>query len=120
MKSELKADPLLIAYCGLYCGACRKYLNGKCPGCKHIQGKHWCQIRACNIGQKFGSCADCALETPRACRKFNNPIAKVFALIFGSDREKCILTIREKGENWYAETMARTGQQSLKTGKKTN
>ena len=72
------------------------------------------------MDQQFSSCADCKLETPNACKKFNNPISKVFAFIFGSNREKCILTIREKGENWYAETMARTGQQSLKTGKKTN
>jgi len=114
MKSEFKNDVHLIAYCGLYCGTCRKYLSGKCPGCKQIQGKHWCQIRTCNIDQQFSSCADCKLETPNACKKFNNPISKVFAFIFGSNREKCILTIRENGASWYAMHMAETGQQSLK------
>jgi hypothetical protein len=49
------------------------------------------------MDQQFSSCADCKLETPNACKKFNNPISKVFAFIFGSNREKCILTIRETG-----------------------
>ena len=114
MIQEIKNNPQLIAYCGLYCGACRKYISGKCPSCKQIKGKHWCNIRTCNIDQKFSSCADCSLETPNACRKFNNPISKVFAFIFGSNREKCILTIRENGAVWYAAHMAETGQQSLK------
>jgi hypothetical protein len=115
MNTEIKNDPQLIAYCGLYCGSCRKYLSGKCPGCRQIQGKHWCNIRTCNIGQKFSSCADCSLETPNACKKFNNPISKVFALVFGSNREKCILTIRQNGAEWYAAHMAETRQQSLKS-----
>jgi len=88
MNTGVKNDPQLIAYCGLYCGACGKYQKEKCPGCKQIQGKH--------------------------CRKFNNPISKVFAFIFGSNREKCILSIRENGAIWYAAHMAETGQQSLK------
>lgn len=114
MNTEIKNDPQLIAYCGLYCGACGKYQKGKCPGCKQISGQHWCKIRTCNIGQQFSSCADCPLETPNACKKFNNPISKVFAFIFGSNREKCILAIRENGAVWYAAHMAETRQQSLK------
>ena len=23
-----------VAACGLYCGACRKFVKGQCPGCK--------------------------------------------------------------------------------------
>jgi len=114
MSTEIKTDTRLIAYCGLYCGACRKYLNGKCSGCKQLASPHWCKIRTCCIDQKFASCADCPLKTPNDCKKFNNTISKIFALIFGSNREKCILTIREKGAVWYAGHMAETGQQSLK------
>ncbi len=88
MNSEIKNDSQLIAYCGLYCGACGKYLKGKCPSCKQIQGKHWCNIRTCNIDQQFSSCVDCSLETPNACRKFNNPISKIFALIFRFEPRK--------------------------------
>ena len=31
MNKEVKTDKELIAYCGLYCGACGKYMNDKCP-----------------------------------------------------------------------------------------
>jgi len=118
MNQEIKNDPQLIAYCGLYCGACRKYLSGKCPSCKQLASPHWCKIRSCCIDKKFSNCADCSLETPNACKTFNNPISKVFAFIFGSNREKCILTIREKGAVYYAAHMTETRQQSLKKEKK--
>ncbi len=114
MIQEVKNDPALISYCGLYCGACNKFLSGKCPSCKNLASPHWCKIRTCNIDQQFTNCADCTLETPNACKKFNNPISKVFTFIFGSNREKCILTIRENGTVWYAAHMAETRQQSLK------
>ncbi len=29
---EIVSDPKLVAYCGLYCGACKRYLQEKCPG----------------------------------------------------------------------------------------
>jgi hypothetical protein len=115
MNAEVKNDTQLIAYCGLYCGACRKFVSGKCPGCKRLAPPHWCKIRTCCIEKSFDSCAGCSLETPNACKKFNNPISKVFAFIFGSDREKCIMAIREKGAAWYAAHMAQTRQQSLKS-----
>ena len=36
-----------IAACGLYCGACRKFLIGKCPGCKHNENTPiWSSYRA--------------------------------------------------------------------------
>ncbi|TGY51507.1 hypothetical protein E5342_19130, partial [Parabacteroides distasonis] len=31
---EITVDKNKIASCGLYCGACRKFLSGKCLGCK--------------------------------------------------------------------------------------
>ena len=30
---EITVDTKKIATCGLYCGACKKYRMGKCPGC---------------------------------------------------------------------------------------
>jgi hypothetical protein len=114
MIQEIKNDTQLIAYCGLYCGACRKYISGKCPSCKLLASPHWCKIRTCCLDKRVASCAECSFETPNACKKFNNPISKVFSFIFGSDREKCILTIRENGALWYAAHMAETRQQSLK------
>ena len=112
---EIKNDTKLIAYCGLYCGSCRKYLSGKCPSCQQLASPHWCKIRACCIDKKIASCAECSLETPNDCKTFNNPISKVFKFIFGSDREKSILFIREKGAISYAAQMSETHRQSFKT-----
>lgn len=33
-QKDLIGDEKLVAACGLYCGACHKFLTGKCPGCK--------------------------------------------------------------------------------------
>jgi hypothetical protein len=115
---EIKNDPHLIAYCGLYCAACGKFTSGKCPGCKQLASPHWCKIRTCCMDQNFMSCAQCDLPTPNDCKTFNNPISKVFKFIFRSDREKCIMTIREKGEVYYAANMARTRRQAIKVGEK--
>ncbi|HEY3369435.1 MAG TPA: DUF3795 domain-containing protein [Prolixibacteraceae bacterium] len=115
MIQEIKNDTLLIAYCGLYCGSCRKYLSGKCPSCQQLASAHWCKIRSCCIDKHIANCAECSLETPNDCKTFNNPISKVFKFIFGSDREKSILFIREKGAICYAGQMSETRQQSFKT-----
>jgi hypothetical protein len=114
MIQEIKNDTRLIAYCGLYCGSCRKYLSGKCPSCQQLASPHWCKIRTCCIDKNISSCADCELARPNYCKKFNNPISKVFKLIFGSDREKSIIYIRINGANSYATLMSETRQQSLK------
>ena len=118
MIQKIENDPRLIAFCGLYCGSCRKYLSGKCPSCQQLALPHWCKIRTCCISKKFTNCADCDIETPNACKTFNNPISKVFKFIFGSDREKSILLIREKGTVYYASLMSEIRQQSLKTKQK--
>lgn len=115
MVRVIKNEAQLIAYCGLYCGSCRKYISGKCPSCQQLASPHWCKIRTCCIDKKFASCAECSLETPNACKTFNNPISKVFKFLFGSDREKSILFIRERGAICYAGQMSKTGQQSFKT-----
>ena len=39
----------LVAHCGLYCGACKSYLNGKCKGCHENSKAAWCKIRSCCI-----------------------------------------------------------------------
>ena len=71
-----------IAACGLYCGACRKFRQGKCPGCRDNAKANWCKIRQCCTAHHYSSCADCTLIPLEACKKFNNPIAKIFALVF--------------------------------------
>ena len=40
-----RADPKMVAACGLYCGACKKYRMGKCSGCHKNKKASWCKIR---------------------------------------------------------------------------
>jgi hypothetical protein len=113
MESTIKADSELIAYCGLYCGACSKYLKGKCPGCRKNEKAQWCKIRTCCIENNFHSCAECKMN-PHECKKFNNFFSKFFALIFKSDREACIHRIRKVGKEAYAKEMCEKGSMVIK------
>ncbi len=112
---EVVANKELIAYCGLYCGTCKKYLAGSCPGCHDNQKASWCKVRACNMEHGYASCAECKEFTnPMECKKFNNFFSKVFALIFKSDRAACIAKIRESGMENFARYMAENGLQSIR------
>lgn len=116
-QNDLIADEKLVAACGLYCGACRKFLMGKCPGCKKNEKALWCKIRTCCQEQEYRSCADCRLVRLEECRKFNNFIGKIFGLIFRSDRSACIRRINECGYSVYAAEMSAKCQQTIKKGK---
>ena len=101
------ADKDLIAYCGLYCGACKKYLREKCPGCHENIKAGWCKVRTCCIENSYSSCADCRIvEDFKDCKKLNNFISKVFALVFHSDRPACLALIKEIDYDKYASEMA--------------
>ena len=114
MKS-IVADKSLIAYCGLYCGACKKYLTESCPGCHENNKASWCKVRSCCIEHGYSSCADCTeFSNPADCKKFNNFFSKLFALIFKSDRAASISKIRESGYDGYAVFMASNKLQSMK------
>ena len=104
---EITADKNLVACCGLFCGACGSYLKGKCPGCRENKKAGWCKVRACCLEGGIQSCADCT-KFPDAlgCKKFNNPVAKLFALFFKSDRPACIRAIKADGYEVYAREMA--------------
>ena len=111
---EIVADSGAIAFCGLYCGACKRYLAGKCPGCAGNDKASWCKIRSCGLEAGIKSCADCQQVSDLAeCKKLNNLMAKFFALIFRSNRQACLEYIRERGYEAYAVEMAREGRQSL-------
>ena len=109
------ADKNLVAFCGLYCGECGAYKKGKCPGCQKNEKASWCQVRKCCMENGQLSCADCTVfATASECKKFNNIFSKLFAFIFGSDRQACINMIKEKGYEGYAEEMTERSVQSLK------
>ena len=112
---EVIASADLVAYCGLYCGACKAYLNDRCPGCHDNAKATWCKIRSCCMQQNITSCADCKeFAEPNDCKKFNNLISKIFGLIFRSDRSACIKQIRQRGVQGHAENMTRNKQHSIK------
>jgi hypothetical protein len=111
--NQITTDSNLIANCGLYCGACRSYLKGKCPGCRENTKATWCKIRTCCAEQNFRSCADCQITDLTECKKFDNFISKIFAVLFNSDRKACINAIREKGYDQFAADMAASGKQSI-------
>lgn len=117
MKTSLKeivADKKMVAFCGLYCGACRSYLSGKCPGCAGNAKASWCKIRQCCIENNYLSCADCTQVKVEDCRKYNNFVSKVIGFVLNSDRKACIDRIAEIGYDSFASEMASKGMQTMK------
>ncbi len=103
----IPTDTNLIAVCGVYCGACKSYLKGKCPGCKENQKASWCKTRTCCLENNYLSCADCTdFDDPMDCKKYNTIFSKIFAFIFRSNRPACIQFIKEKGYDEFAREMA--------------
>jgi hypothetical protein len=112
---EVTNNPALISFCGLYCAACGSYQKGKCPGCKENAKASWCQIRNCNLEHGYSSCADCKEFTNiMECKKFNNPISRIFGFIFRSDRRAGIEMIRAQGYENFAQYMTVNKLQSIK------
>jgi hypothetical protein len=104
---EVKADTALVAYCGLYCGACGAYLKEKCQGCHENEKASWCKIRLCVKDKGILSCAECKdFSDPKECKKFNNLMSKLFGLLFKSDRAACIKQIKALGLEGHSKKMA--------------
>jgi len=111
---EIVSDQKLIAYCGLYCGACSSYLKGKCSGCKENEKATWCNTRKCCIENNYSSCADCATIEPMKCKKYNTFISRVISLLFRSDRNACLDRIKDVGYDEFAKEMALNKRQTIK------
>jgi hypothetical protein len=108
------ADTDLIAFCGLYCGACKKHLRETCPGCASNEKATWCKVRSCCLEHGYRSCADCTeVDDVVDCKLLNGFAAKVFAVFFRSNRPACLARIREGGYQAYADHMAERGIQSI-------
>lgn len=112
---QIVADPELVAYCGLYCGACPRYLKDRCPGCHENHKATWCKIRSCCIEHGYASCADCEEFTdPHDCRKFHNLLSRAFGLVFRSDRRACVYQIRARGLAGHAAAMTELGRPAIR------
>jgi hypothetical protein len=104
---EVVAATELVAACGLYCGACRSYLNERCDGCAKNEKATWCGVRACCREHGWSSCAECTVcADPRRCAKFDNFMSRLFGLVFRSDRAACVAQIRRLGLAGHAQAMA--------------
>ncbi len=113
--ADIAAKVELVAYCGLYCGACRSHLSGKCPGCRENAKATWCKVRTCCREQHLTSCAACTeFRDPTACRKYNNFVSKLFGLVLRSDRAACIAQIKRLGLEGHAGAMAASGAHTIK------
>lgn len=112
--SDIQPNPSLVACCGLFCGACKRYMADKCKGCRENTKATWCKIRTCCIENNLETCAACRSNAdPNACNRFNNLISKLFGLIFNSDRAACIALIKKSGIEGYAKIMAEKGKPSI-------
>jgi hypothetical protein len=111
---SITTNPELVAYCGLYCGACKAYRSGRCPGCRKNEKAGWCKVRACCISTGRSTCADCTTHPdPRQCGIHNNFISRLFGFVFRSNRAACVDRIRAIGREGFAGEMAKAGRHSL-------
>jgi hypothetical protein len=114
MKQAVE-DQKLVAFCGLYCGACKKFLIDKCPGCVKNEKASWCQIRICNLANNYNSCADCQKFTDiMECKKYNNLFSKVIGFVLRSNRKAGIDLIKAIGLPAFAKEMVEKGWHSIK------
>jgi hypothetical protein len=62
----------LVAPCGLYCGECAAFIDGRCGGCRSNKGlseeyRKYCKIYECSYNKNIRICLDCS-EFP--CKLF--------------------------------------------------
>jgi hypothetical protein len=112
---KITADINLVASCGLYCGACTRFLKEKCPGCRENDKAIWCKVRTCNIENGYGNCSECEkYDDINQCGDFDNFISRIFSFIFRSNRKRCVEYIKENGADAFARLMAVEGRHSFK------
>lgn len=115
MLSTIASDPALVAHCGLYCGACRKYLKGNCPGCHLNEKASWCKVRSCCQESGIATCAECKIHADlHDCRYFHNFISRILGFVLRSDRFACIDRIGTIGPEAFAAEMADKGLQTIR------
>ena len=107
----------LVAHCGLYCGACRSYLQGRCPGCHENKKASWCKVRICCMEHNYSSCADCQdFASPGECKKYNNFISRIIGFVLRSDRAACIRQIKQMGIQGHTDIMTKQKKQTIRKG----
>ncbi|MHC4574866.1 MAG: DUF3795 domain-containing protein [Planctomycetota bacterium] len=114
---EIITDPKMAGFCGLYCGACKAYLKGRCPGCHENAKARWCKVRTCCLEAEYSSCADCKeFADPKDCKKFHNFLSRTIGFVLRSDRPACIMQIRQIGLDEHARNMAENKRVTIRPG----
>ena len=103
-----------IAPCGLFCSNCGKFRKGRCKGCQVQAGFARCSVRACCMGRKIETCAECADFQPprdyRECPKVNNFISRAIGLFTGSNGPAALALLRDQGREKYLAAKRETGK----------
>jgi len=103
-----------VAPCGLFCTNCGKFKKGSCRGCQVEPGFSRCAVRLCCQERGITGCWECldfkAPRDYRECRKVNNAIAKIFALLFKSDRPGALLLLRDRSRAAFLEARRKSGK----------
>jgi hypothetical protein len=110
----------LIAYCGLYCGACSfkvafdeknrlhlkdmpskydQYKNAElefCPGCRLDNQRGGCKIRNCAISKDLTNCGECIDFTCAILKEFNYD-----GMLHHADCIPNLIMIKEKGMDYF-------------------
>lgn len=96
----------IVSYCGLYCTNCPKFVKGNCPGCHQNNKATWCKVRTCCMDHNRATCADCTdFGNLKECKKLNNFVAKMFGLVFNSDRVASLTFIKAQGTDAFISKM---------------
>ena len=74
----------------------------------------WCKVRTCCKNNDFATCAQCKdHEDPDTCKKFNNFFSRMIGFFLRSDRQACVLRVREIRPEEYAKEMAANCRQTM-------
>ena len=96
-----------IAVCGLFCSNCGKFKSDRCQGCQIEPGVKNCITRFCAIEHKITTCAECdefaSPRTYKECKNINNIVARIFAMIYRSDRPGSLAMLRDEGPEAFIE-----------------
>jgi hypothetical protein len=103
-----------VAACGLFCTNCGAFIKGRCQGCQVQPGFSCCPVRKCCADKGITICADCSeFRAPRdfrECKKLNSVVAKLFSLIFRSNRPAALALLRDGGREAYLQAKRASGK----------
>jgi hypothetical protein len=103
-----------IAACGLFCTNCGAFKRQRCKGCQVEPAFKCCPVRQCCADKSITVCADCSdFRSPRdfrECKKVNSFVAKIFALIFRSNRPGALAMLRDQGREAYLQEKRASGK----------